>query len=184
MALQDKRPTNMANTYDPSSEKFALFIGGDFYANREGITWFVEHVVPRINIKTYIVGRGFEKLKVELERDSKVVVVGAVDSLSEWYQNAHFVIAPIFDGSGMKTKVAEAMMYGKKIVGTPEAFSGYEDIAIQVGWLCRTADEFVVAIAEAKSEVDTAFDMTLRVIYLNNYSFPAARERLHEIMEN
>ena len=38
---------------------------------------------------------------------------------------AALVIAPIFDGSGMKTKVAEALMHGKHVVGTPEAFSGY-----------------------------------------------------------
>ena len=154
MALQDKLPTDLDRSLRTKGEEFILFVGGAFYANRAGISWFVEHVVPRIGIKTCIVGRGFEDIKHELERAGKVEVVGAVDRLAEWYRDARFVIAPIFDGSGMKTKVAEALMYGKKIVGTPEAFSGYEDIVDRAGWRCATADEFVDAISHAQREVE------------------------------
>ena len=182
MALEDKLPAGFDQGTRPPQEKFALFVGGVFYANRAGIAWFVEHVVPRIEIKIRIVGRGFEDLRQELERDGKVEVVGAVDQLAEWYRDAHFVIAPIFDGSGMKTKVAEALMYGKKIIGTPEAFSGYEDVADRAGWCCATADEFVDAIAHAQREDTLGFDPQLRALYEEKYSLPAARERLAKIL--
>ena len=175
-------PLALIRRAKPPQEKFALFVGGVFYANRAGIAWFVEHVVPRIEIKICIVGRGFEDLRQELERDGKVEVVGAVDHLADWYRDAHFVIAPIFDGSGMKTKVAEALMYGKKIVGTPEAFSGYEDIVDRAGWCCATADEFVDAISHAQREVTLGFDPQLRALYEEKYSLPAARERLAKIL--
>ena len=181
MALQDKLPPDHDMAAPPPKDKFALFVGGVFYANRAGITWFVKHVVPHIQIKTCIVGRGFEDLKQELEREGKVVVVGAVDSLAEWYRNAHFVIAPIFDGSGMKTKVAEAMMFGKKVIGTPEAFSGYEDVADRAGWVCATADDFIAAIACANGSIVPSFDPELRAIYEKKYSYPAARSRLEVI---
>jgi glycosyltransferase involved in cell wall biosynthesis len=184
MALLDKLPTDFANNFKPSSERFALFVGGDFYANREGILWFVKNVVPRIDIKIYIVGRGFEKLRNELERDNKVVVVGAVDSLSEWYLNAQFVIAPIFDGSGMKTKVAEALMFGKKVVGTPEAFAGYEDIANHVGRLCETAEQFVTAIKTVQNVITLNFDPSLRAIYEEKYSYSASKARLASILRS
>jgi len=36
------------------------------------------------------------------------------------------VILPIISGSGMKTKTAEALMYGKSIIGIKEAFEGYK----------------------------------------------------------
>ena len=182
MALQDKLPQGDASTHSTPREKFALFVGGGFYANRAGITWFVKHVAPRISIKTCIVGRDFEDLKDILELDGKVEVVGAVDSLAQWYQNAHFVIAPIFDGSGMKTKVAEALMYGKKIIGTPEAFSGYEGVAERAGWVCATAAEFVAAITEAKNEVTQSFYPELRMLYEEKYSFAAAVSRLAAIL--
>lgn len=182
MALQDKLPVDHGLAPNLPNEKFALFVGGVFYANRAGISWFARYVAPYINIKIFIVGKGFEDLKHALEREGKVVVVGAVDSLAEWYLNAHFVIAPIFDGSGMKTKVAEALMFGKKIVGTPEAFTGYEEIADRAGWVCKTADDFIAAIEHAKDAIVNAFDPELRAIYEEKYSYPAARARFAEIM--
>ena len=186
MALQEKLPLDAAYTVgqpvNQQPRKFALFVGGTFYANRAGIAWFVEHVVPHIHIKICIVGRGFEDLRQDLERDGKVEVVGAVDHLADWYRDAHFVIAPIFDGSGMKTKVAEALMYGKKIIGTPEAFSGYEGVSDQAGWVCATATEFVTAIADAEKEVTQSLYPALRMLYEEKYSFAAAVARLAVIL--
>ncbi|MDO9010556.1 MAG: glycosyltransferase [Gallionella sp.] len=182
MALQDKLPVVINSTTEVASDKFALFVGGVFYANQVGITWFVKQVAPRIGIKVCIVGKGFEKLRNELELEGKVEVVGAVDSLSEWYLKSHFVIAPIFDGSGMKTKVAEALMFGKKVIGTPEAFSGYEAIADKAGRVCVTADDFVAAIEAADCMVLAPYDEDLRFIYENIYSFSAARSRMAGIL--
>ena len=36
------------------------------------------------------------------------------------------MVAPIFSGSGMKTKVAESSGYGKTVFATSEAIIGYE----------------------------------------------------------
>jgi len=182
MAMQDTLPADHGMITCLPDEKFALFVGGGFYANRAGITWFVKHVVPRIHVKICIVGHGLEDLKPELEQPGRVEVVGPVDSLAEWYLKATFVIAPIFDGSGMKTKVAEALMYGKKIIGTPEAFSGYEDITDRAGWVCATADDFVAAIDRAQREILKSFDPELRAVYEERYSYPAARSCLARIL--
>jgi len=73
-------------------------------------------------------------------------------------------------------------MFGKRIVGTPEAFSGYEDIADQVGWRCATADEFVDAISRGQREIELGFDPQLRALYEERYSLPAAKERLAKIL--
>lgn len=166
----------------PVAEKYILFVGGNFYANRLGISWFVENVAPRIDVKTYIVGRGFESYKDELERHGAVRVVGGVDSLAEWYANAQVVIAPIFDGSGMKTKVAEALMHGKKVIGTPEAFSGYDDVVDQAGWMCTSTDDFVNAVQQSMGETVKPFDPSLRRLYESKYSHQALRCRLEAIM--
>jgi hypothetical protein len=88
------------------------------------------------------------------------------------------VIAPIFDGSGMKTKVAEALMHGKKVVGTPEAFSGYEKVAERAGWCCSSPTEFVTAINAACSTITLSFDPELRLLYEEYFSLSAATARL------
>jgi glycosyltransferase involved in cell wall biosynthesis len=183
MALEDKLPKKFHTIGMRLPEKFALFVGGNFYANSAGILWFVHNVVPHINIPIYIVGRGFESLKDQLEIPNKVVVIGAVEELACWYKQSYFVIAPIFDGSGMKTKVAEALMYGKKIIGTPEAFSGYEEVQNRVGVVCESADDFVRAIASANKMVVANFDQGLRTMYEGKYSLAAAKERFIDILE-
>lgn len=182
MALEDKALPRVSEVLDTSKEKYALFVGGGFYANREGINWFVEHVVPHIDMKICIVGRGLDDLKPQLVCDKKVVVVGAVESLSDWYSNAQFVIAPIFDGSGMKTKVAEALMYGKRVYGTSEAFVGYDEVVAQVGEICNTAEAFIEAINSENADSFCHFDSNLRAIYEVKYSHSAAISRFKNIM--
>jgi glycosyltransferase involved in cell wall biosynthesis len=181
IALEDKFENCYLKTQNSEDEPYALFVGGNFYANREGISWFVKNVAVFVNIKVCVVGKGMEDMRADLEIIGRVEVIGPVDNLAEWYRRAHFVIAPIFDGSGMKTKVAEALMYGKKVVGTPEAFSGYES-AIGAGWECRSADEFIAAMNAASMEINSSFDLHLREIYLQNYSFEAAKKRLKMII--
>lgn len=182
MALEDQLPVGAGRSATLPIDKFALFVGGPFYANRAGISWFLDHVAPRLSIKICIVGLSAKDLSSQLPRDSSVEVAGRVDNLAEWYRKAHFVIAPIFDGSGMKTKVAEALMHGKKIIGTAEAFSGYEDVAERAGWLCATADDFVTAIERAQKEIMLSFDPELRAMYEEKYSHAAARTRLASIL--
>jgi glycosyltransferase involved in cell wall biosynthesis len=162
--------------------KFAIFVGSAFYANQAGITWYADKVAPRLQIKTYVLGHGLEKLRARLERAGTIEVIGSVSSLADWYRRAHIVVAPIFDGSGMKTKVAEALMYGKRVIGTPEAFSGYEEIVSVAGDLCRSADEFVAALNRSMAAPFCAIDTDLRALYEQNYSYQAARRRLQQIL--
>lgn len=178
IALEDKLPDATIAPPPVDSEPFALFVGGNFYANRDGISWFVQHVAPRVNLKICIVGKGMEDLLTQLEIPGRVEVIGTVENLGDWYRRALFVIAPIFDGSGMKTKVAEALMHGKKVIGTPEAFSGYERVAARAGWCCSSPAEFVSAINAACSTITLSFDPELRLLYEEYFSFSAATARL------
>ena len=182
IALEDKLPDAPIAPLLVAAEPFALFVGGNFYANRDGIAWFVQHVAPRVDIKICVVGKGMEDLRAQLEIPGRVEVIGPVDSLAEWYRRARFVIAPIFDGSGMKTKVAEALMHGKKVVGTAEAFSGYEQVATRAGWCCSSPIEFVSAINAACTTITSSFDPELRALYEEHYSLSAATARLAEVL--
>ena len=182
MVLEDKHLGLTEFAEFNGTEQFTIFVGGNFYANREGVAWFVKEVIPLTDLRLFIIGRGFESLKAELEVRDRVTVVGSVDNLADWYHRAKFVIAPIFDGSGMKTKVAEALMYGKKIIGSSEAFIGYENNIEMAGWVCDSPAEFVDAIAEANVKITKSFDQELRNIYEQFYSKSAGTERLRNIL--
>ena len=156
-----------------------LFVGGSFYANQAGIEWFAREVAPRVNIPTQVAGQGMDGMRDTLERVKSVQVLGAVDRLAPLYHEARLVIAPIFDGSGMKTKVAEALMFGKHVAGTAEAFSGYAADIVAANRLCNTADDFVAAV---QAPAPPAYDPAMRALYERDHSPEATRRRLALIL--
>lgn len=103
-----------------------LFVGSYFYANKQGILWFINNVKLSENVKLVIVGKEMEKLRKVIGDREWIEIYNSVDDLSIFYNRANAVICPLFYGGGMKVKVAEALMYGKKIIGTKLAFMGYD----------------------------------------------------------
>lgn len=160
----------------------ALFVGGAFYANKAGIAWYAREVAPRLPIRTQVVGQGMAAMRAELEAHGNIEVIGAVDRLEQWYRGARIVVAPIFDGSGMKTKVAEALMFGKRVAGTTEAFSGYEAVSGEAGSVCNNADAYVAAIEAALRVPIPECDPHLRQLYERCYSREAMKSRLARIL--
>lgn len=156
---------------------YGLFVGGAFYGNLDGARWLAREVAPRLSCKIVIVGKEFEHYRSELECYRNVTVVGTVDSVASWYEQAQFVVAPIFDGSGMKTKIAEALMYGRPVIGTPEAFVGYEAVTAQAGFTCHDANSFVEAIELIQTGRKVFDESNLRSLYEKFYS-PAAKKRM------
>ncbi len=182
MAIADERAEDAGSGDEPGEAGYLLFVGGGFYANRAGITWFARSVAPRIARRTLVVGRDLEALGGEIARHANVKLIGEVGALGPWYRNAAAVIAPIFDGSGMKTKVAEALMHGKMVIGTREAFTGYEQLGRPIGPLCDAPDAFVNAIEALDLNPPPPFDGALRLLYERHHSYDALRRRLRTIL--
>lgn len=160
----------------PAEIPFGLFVGGAFYANLQGAQWLAREVAPRLSCQIVIVGKGFERYRSELEAHPNITVVGTVESVACWYERASFVVAPIFDGSGMKTKVAEALMYGKPVIGTPEAFMGYEAVGERAGILCHDASSFAAAVDMICAGEKTFDAHELQALFNAHYSL-AAKQR-------
>jgi hypothetical protein len=66
------------------------------------------------------------------------------------YKQSEFVIAPIFSGSGMKTKLAEATSYGKTVFATSHALIGYENLSENFAISCNNEKEFLYKIKRYK----------------------------------
>jgi glycosyltransferase involved in cell wall biosynthesis len=164
------------------AQPVGLFVGGAFYANLEGVRWFARNVAPQLSCDIYVVGKGFERHREELAAYPNMHVVGTVEALHPWYARCSFVVAPIFDGSGMKTKVAEALMYGKPVIGTPEAFAGYESVADTAGMRCEDADAFVSAIRTICSGERRFDSERLKVLYEKGFSYTAKKRRFAETL--
>lgn len=130
-----------------SEEDYLLFVGSDFFPNIEGLLWFFNNVAPYVKKKIKIVGGCCKNQSLYNSTiPQNVELVGYVDNLDKYYLNASAVIAPIFHGSGMKTKTIEAMSFGKTIIGTDEAFIGIDNPNNSIGFRCNTAREFIESI--------------------------------------
>ncbi|UYI78229.1 MAG: glycosyltransferase family 4 protein [Fusobacterium varium] len=166
ITLNDKIIKNNFKT----ENSYILFVGSLFFANYYGIKWFVDNVMSSVDKILLIVGKKFETKREELERKN-VKVIGTVDNLEEYYINADCVVMPIFDGAGMKVKTAEALMYGKTIYGTKEAFEGYNIEYEKIGGICNSKDEFINKINRDKG---IKYNEYSREIFKKNYSYDSA----------
>ncbi|WP_442919178.1 glycosyltransferase family 4 protein, partial [Methylobacterium sp. Leaf118] len=52
--------------------------------------------------------------------------LGYLDRLSDFYDQADLVVAPMLMGSGLKMKVGEALSYGRAVIGTEIGLEGFE----------------------------------------------------------
>lgn len=168
----------------PINKKNFLFVGVAFLPNIEGLEFFIREVIPYIDINLYIVGKNMEKYKSYFEKlHERVFVIGTVEKLDRYYNDADAVIAPIFCGGGMKVKTAEALMYGKTIFGTSEAFEGYEVNSKYVGGICNSAIEFREKIENyIEYSTNEKINWYSREKFLNRYSNSAALEKMKDIL--
>lgn len=67
----------------------------------------------------------------------------------------------------MKVKTAEALMHGKTIVGTKEAFEGYETNTPGIFFECHDKNEFINAINKLLSQKHL-YNADSRELFLKN----------------
>lgn len=162
----------------PNAKKKILFFGGYYRPNVHGIEWFIKNVYPQLMCETELIvaGHGMDKLNSD-SYPNGVVVKGYVESIEEIYRDADIVISPIFEGGGMKVKVAEAMAFGKIVVGSDESYEGYQEKIPDNYWdkffyRANTAVEFLSKIRQAlkSSAVERHFNPEIRELYEKGFS--------------
>lgn len=134
--------------YENNKEKYLLYVGAATYANIEGAKYIIKEIAPNVRKQFILVGKN---LKTEIEKQKinipkNISIFDFVDDLSQYFINANAFISPLFYGSGMKVKLAEAMMYGKKIIGTSLSFWGYQRTDNCV--VCNDKISFINAVNE------------------------------------
>lgn len=169
-----------------------LFVGVEYGPNLSGVRWFLNNVLPDITCDFVfnIVGYNMEKYRKEFEECSdKVHVIGTVESLREWYVNADLIVAPIFEGGGMKVKTAEALSYGKHFVGCTESLEGYWEGMPKVFWnkkifKCDDPKDFAKAINSLANEEFYINDREIKDWADLNYSYQANLKKYRAIFES
>jgi len=180
-------PISLSDTFRNNVKDFTsipptfIFIGNNWFPNIHGLRWFVANVLDSVNIKLQIIGTGMDVLKEEFEHP-RIEFLGFVPDLSSILSDADYVINPIFIGGGMKVKTCEALMYGKNIIGTDEAFEGYEIDEVNVGAVCNTREEFISAINNCCITRRPKFNEYNRTRFLEKYSFQATLSQFKNLL--
>ena len=120
----------------------------DYRPNVEGVTWFVETILPHIRLvhpdaRFAIVGRNPTDAVKALAKQPGVTVTGAVADVRGWLAAASVVVAPLKLARGIQNKVLEGMAMARPVVASAAAAQGIDHAGtIRVG-------ETVGEIAEA-----------------------------------
>lgn len=188
-------PTSLLDRFKPNLKKKInnnhvlklLFIGTYFPSNEEGVLWFINNIIPNINVKFQIVGMGMDNLKNKYSFQSNIEITGEVDSktLDSYLYNADLFVSTLFSGGGMKTKIAEAMMFGLPIIGTTETFQGYEFDHSLIGINSENPQNiisFINAIDKDRSILSVLSENSRR-IYTENYSINSSINTLKNIVK-
>ena len=179
----------MNSITEKDDKKHILFVGKKYYPNLVGFKWFVDNVLPSLtdNIQVDVVGRGLEELRNEYS-DPRINVIGGVESLNPYYENADIVIAPLFDGGGMKSKTVEALSFGKIFVGTEESLFGFweemdSDIRGKTCYQCNTPEEWIQTINNLANDDIHKFNEDVFELFKAKFSYDVIRNQLKAIME-
>lgn len=151
-----------AGEHDYSHAHTLLFTGNmDYDPNVDAVLYFCSDVFPIIQkqfpeIKFVIAGqRPIEKVKA-LDNGRSIVVTGFIQNLSETYNSASVVVAPLRFGAGTQNKVLEAMSMGIPVVCSNIGFEGLGINDGEGAFMRIGAEDF------AKQVIDLLNDQALR----------------------
>jgi glycosyltransferase involved in cell wall biosynthesis len=114
---------------DRNIHRKLLFIGTAIETNIDGMNRFVQNILPDLRkemplLELIVVGNICDRIS-----DSPgCIKLDEIKEIDRIYEDADIVIAPIFFGMGLKTKVVEALGYGKPVIATTHASEGLEKL--------------------------------------------------------
>lgn len=141
-----------AEHHDPVKlpEQYLLFVGTNFFANKEAMDYYIKEIAPSVHIPLLVVGNIAEAFQ-DATAMPNVHFLGRVDDLAPYYLQATAVVAPILSGSGLKTKTVEALRYGKYVIGSAEAFEGIPILNYPgAGYECHNTSDYISLINSLK----------------------------------
>ncbi len=134
--------------FEAENHPMLMFSGAmDYYANVEGVSWFVKEIFPRIRkefpgAKFYIVGSNPDQKVKDLEHQPGVSVTGFVEDIRQYYKAADLCVIPLTIARGVQNKILEAMSMEKPIVTTSMAVQGIEATSGKELLVADTSEDF------------------------------------------
>jgi hypothetical protein len=166
-----------------------LFVGPlDYKPNLDALEYYQREVFPALEAAgapsiLHHVGNAPERLR-RLFREQVVRFEGYVTDLAARLREAACFVAPIVSGTGIKTKVLEAMAAGVPVVTTPEGVAGLQVAHGRDCFVCRGPAEFAAAFrALADPGLAAHLGQNARRYVEDNFSLAVLRRRWCAVLE-
>ncbi|QHT69599.1 glycosyltransferase family 4 protein [Rhodocytophaga rosea] len=124
------RPVNEDTSHIFTNNPTLLFVGSSSEHNKDALEYFIgthlSFIIERIpSVKLMICGSVTRQMNII---HPHIEVLGRIDDLQPFYQQATLVINPVRFGSGLKIKTVDALSFGKCVVTTPTGCEGLPDV--------------------------------------------------------
>ena len=176
----------------PESTLKILITGSLWYgSNYQGVKWVLDEVVPKLDEKklnyslTIAGARPNNELIEQVKRNKNVNLIDTPEDMAPYFEGSDIVLIPVFDGAGMKVKVAEALSYGKCIIATPHALIGYSIYEGFNGYCADTAEDFSAKIfnyVKLNIEDKKKISEEAYKLFENKYSMENSRKLWDDIL--
>jgi glycosyltransferase involved in cell wall biosynthesis len=128
-----------------------LFVGnGAFWPYAHGLEWFAREVMPLLRTRRAAVLDVVGALPADPVAGPGITYHGRVPDVAPFYDAAHALVVPVFEGSGTRLKIIEAAFLGRPVISTE---LGAEGLPIRAGEhyaRAQSAEEWIAAIEQLR----------------------------------
>lgn len=168
--------------YEPNS--MSIVANFTTAANADSIEYICSEILPRLShdAKYYVMGRCPDDIKKKYET-SKVQFLGFVEDIREIAKSTTLYLSPMVYGTGIKTKIVEAMAMGIPVVTND---IGAEGLNVRDGehlFVCKTNDEIVERINQLffDKELRERIASTGQMFVLKNHTWEKVYEAFDQM---
>ncbi len=167
-----------------------VWVGGMGNAyNRDAVIYFLDEILPLVEREfptvtaTFVGGSPPPKLIKKAAEKSNIKIVGYVDDVRPYVDQAMIFIAPIRSGSGTKIKILNALSQQKAVITTSIGAEGIDVIPNQHLMIADSAQEFAAAISYLFRNPDKISELgkNARVIIEKKYGWSLINEQVNQL---
>lgn len=179
-----------SHLHAPASKKMLMIGNMDYEPNIDGVEFFCREILPIIRERVptasfVVVGKGGSVRLAKCRLIPGVNVVGAVEDLTPFLQEAAFSLVPLRMGSGTRLKVLESLYYGRAVISTQVGAEGLELIHGKHILIADAANEFAdqcIRLLESPSLACELADCG-RSFVRSEYSWSKVKEDVDNIIK-